>query len=334
MLKLNSKRILRQINPVKRVSFASLFLLIVYSTPSSSADEFSFALVGDNPYSGTTYDKYIRLINQVNKTADIEWVIHLGDVKGGGEDCSDEELSRRFQLNQRFEPAYIVTPGDNDWLDCKREAAGGFNEYERLEIFRNLFYPRPGFSTGGNPIPVSQQSEDNEFFEFVENAMWEHESVVFATVHTVALTAPATDPAEKQRRDNAGASWIEAAFEKAIASNAKGVFLAMQADPWQIWGLPAIARRACGSCIDPRPSLAWLYPVLRKQSLAFGKPVVLAVGDTHIFRVDKPLYTDRNQLVENFTRVEVFGNPSVNWVNVLVEPDQPWVFSFREQLVE
>jgi hypothetical protein len=74
--------------------------------------------------------------------------------------------------------------------------------------------------------------------------------------------------------------------------------------------------------------------VLREQSLAFGKPVVLAVGDTHIFRVDKPLYTDRNQLVENFTRVEVFGNPSVHWVNVLVEPDQPWVFSFREQLVE
>ena len=119
---------LRQINPVRRVSFASLFLLIVFSTLPSSADKFSFALVGDNPYSGATYDKYIRLINQVNKTADIEWVIHLGDVKGGGEDCSDEELSRRFQLNQRFEPAYIVTPGDNDWLDCKREAAGGFNE--------------------------------------------------------------------------------------------------------------------------------------------------------------------------------------------------------------
>jgi hypothetical protein len=212
---------------IMTLMFPLQFLSLVGSLASTSAwaNEFSFALVGDNPYSSATYDKYIRLINEINRTSGIEWVVHLGDVKGGGEECSDEELNRRFQLNQRFEPAYIVTPGDNDWLDCKREAAGGFNEYERLEVFRNLFYPRPGFSTGGNPIPISQQSEDNEFAEFVENAMWEHESVVFATVHTVALTAPATDTAEKQKRDAAGAAWIEAAFERANASNAKGVFL-------------------------------------------------------------------------------------------------------------
>ena len=62
--------------------------------------------------------------------------------------------------------------------------------------------------------------------------------------------------------------------------------------------------------------------------------MVLAVGDTHIFRVDKPLYSNRRQLVENFTRVEGFGNPLVHWINVLVEPDEPWVFSFRQQLLE
>ena len=73
--------------------------------------------------------------------------------------------------------------------------------------------------------------------------------------------------------------------------------------------------------------------MLREQSLAFGKPVVLAVGDTHIFRVDKPLYSEQNQLIENFTRVEVFGNPLVHWVNVLVESEELWVFSFRQQLV-
>ncbi len=74
--------------------------------------------------------------------------------------------------------------------------------------------------------------------------------------------------------------------------------------------------------------------MLEETSLAFGKPVVLAVGDTHIFRVDKPLYSSRRQLVENFTRVEGFGNPLVHWINVLVEPDESWVFSFRQQLLD
>ena len=107
----------------------------------------------------------------------------------------------------------------------------------------------------------------------------------------------------------------------------------MQADPWIVFGLPNLARRVCETCLDPRSTLEWLYPVLREQSLAFGKPVVLAVGDTHIFRVDKPLYSEQNQLIQNFTRVEVFGNPLVHWVNVLVESEELWVFSFRQQLV-
>lgn len=313
-----------------------LFSVTTLATASGAglADAFEFALLGDNPYSSATYDKYIRMIDQVNAQTDIAWVIHLGDVKGGGDSCSDEEFNRRFDLNQRFQPPFLLTPGDNDWLDCKREGAGGFNEYERLAHFREIFYPTPGYSTGGNPMPVRQQSEDSEFSEFVENAMWQREGVVFATVHVVALTVAATDPQQLERRNAAATAWIEAAFAKAGQTDASGVFLAMQADPWIVWGLPALTRQACASCLDPRVSLEWLYPLLAEQSLAFGKPVVLAVGDTHIFRVDKPLYSSRRQLVENFTRVEGFGNPLVHWINVLVESDESWVFSFRQQLLD
>lgn len=317
-----------------KLVFISTALIAMHNI--SYADDFEFALVGDNPYSDATYDNYIRLIDDVNGEEDVQWVVHLGDVKGGGQSCSDEEFQRRFELNQRFQLPFLVTPGDNDWLDCKRESAGGYNEYERLAAFRKLFFATPGYSNGGNPMPVVQQSSlsEGEFSEYVENAMWEREGVVFATVHTVALTVEATDSQQMERRHAAAIDWIESAFARAEETDAKGVFLAMQADPWGIWGLPSILRRTCGSCADPKPALAWLYPVLREQTIAFGKPVVLAVGDTHIFRVDKPLYTDRNQLIENFTRVEVFGNPQVHWVNVLVEPDESWVFSFRQQMVD
>ena len=76
------------------------------------------------------------------------------------------------------------------------------------------------------------------------------------------------------------------------------------------------------------------YPsVLREQAPLFDNPVVLAVGDTHIFRVDKPLYRRDGSLVENFTRVETFGDPLVHWVRVTVDLRDSHVFTFHQELV-
>jgi hypothetical protein len=294
---------------------------------------FEFALVGDNPYSPQTYLRYERLIDDVNAHTEMAWVVHVGDVKGGGEPCTDEELTARFELNQRFDAPFILTPGDNDWLDCTRASAGGYNEWERLDFLRGLFYPTPGV-VAGSSMTVDTQSAGDEFSEFVENALWEREGVVFATVHLNGPTEPPEEPERMQRKFRAAEAWIREAFHRAESSDASGLFLAMQTDPWVIWGLPGILQQYCPACPLPRPALEWLDPVLIEGSLSFGRPVVLAVGDTHIFRVDKPLYTAERRLVENFTRVETFGFPDVHWVRVRVEPDTPWVFSFYQQFVE
>ena len=81
------------------------FGIVLFFCPllASPAESFSFAVVGDNPYGDANVSKYERLIDQVNSTGDIKWVIHLGDVKAGQEDCSDKELLRRFNLNQKFD---------------------------------------------------------------------------------------------------------------------------------------------------------------------------------------------------------------------------------------
>lgn len=322
-------------NMLKRLILLTLLPVVIAGCAVNQDDTFQFALLGDNPYSPATYPIYERLIEHVNRDADIEWVLHVGDAKGGNASCSDTELLRYFDLNQRFEKPFIVTPGDNDWLDCKRRDAGGYDEYERLETFRRIFYPLRGQTFGNEPMQILQQSTAHlEFSEFVENAMWRKQEVVFATVHVVALTEPATDPRRWKKRVAAATAWIRRAFEEARTTDAKAVFLSMQADPWIFFGLPLMAANNCPNCNLPRKSLEWLYPLLAEESIAFEKPVVLAVGDTHVFRVDKPLYTDAGALVTNFTRVESFGHPLVNWVSVLVEPDSPWVFSFRQQLVE
>lgn len=307
-------------------------------SPASAIPDrsFEFALLGDNPYPPENVPRFEKLIADVNRHTALKWVIHLGDVLGSGlVGCSDEVMRARFDLFQQFEAPFIFTPGDNEWFDCVSEAAGGFDDYERLDFLRALFFPNPGLTTGGRAMEVRSQGSEPEFEEFVENALWIDNDVVFSTVHLLALTRPPTDPARAERRMNAALAWIAETFRLATERNSPGVFIAMQADPWVISGPPGPVRQLCSDCLQPRPGLERLYPVLERESVAFGRPVVLAVGDTHVFRIDKPLYSsDTGLLVENFTRVESFGHPYVHWVRVTVDPDDGAVFAFQEEIVD
>ncbi len=78
---------------------------------------------------------------------------------------------------------------------------------------------------------------------------------------------------------------------------------------------------------------------LREQVIAFRRPVVYVHGDSHYFRIDKPFLNSQGQRLENFTRLETFGdnqqngNNDVNWVKVMVDPSSRGVFSFQPQIV-
>ena len=43
----------------------------------------------------------------------------------------------------------VLTPGDNEWTDCHRVAAGEYQPLERLAKLREVFYPVPGMTIGG-----------------------------------------------------------------------------------------------------------------------------------------------------------------------------------------
>lgn len=87
---------------------------------------FEFALLGDNPYPPENVPKFEALINEINLDTELEWVLHVGDILGPElVTCSDEMLTARFDLYQQFQAPFVFTPGDNDWFDCGKEAAGG-----------------------------------------------------------------------------------------------------------------------------------------------------------------------------------------------------------------
>ena len=78
---------------------------------------------------------------------------------------------------------------------------------------------------------------------------------------------------------------------------------------------------------------------LRDEVAAFRKPVAYVHGDSHYFRIDKPLLDTAGRRLENFTRIETLGNNQANgtnnvqWLKVPVEPGSREVFAYQPQIV-
>ena len=55
-------------------------------------------------------------------------------------------------------------------------------------------------------------------------------------------------------------------------------------------------------------------------------------GDTHFFKVDKPLCSP-TKLPPNFTRLQTFGSPSLHWARVTVDVNSANVFRIQPVIV-
>lgn len=305
----------------------------------------SFALIGDVPYGATQEVQFDNVIDDINAASDVRFVVHNGDVKAGSERCDDALLEKRFDQFQKFDDAFIVTPGDNDWTDCHRTNNGNYLPTERLAKFREIFYPNPRKTTGGHPFHVHTQADMAGFQDFVENTMWRFNGTVMATIHVVgsnnnlapwnqldpndSYATPRADRiAEFQAREAAVLAWIDEIFAAAQQTNAAGIMIAMQANP--NFDLPASDQE--------RQGFNKVLDSITQHAIAFGKPVLIANGDSHYFRVDKPLAGPVNPsgtaTLENVTRVENFGSPNVHWVEVFVDPKDPNVFRIEQHIVE
>ena len=286
------------------------------------AEQFSFAAMGDTPYVlPGDFDRFERLIARIN-AARPAFTIHVGDFKPGNSRCSDEHLTKIFDMFSTFNQPLIYTPGDNEWTDCHRADNGGYDPIERLAKVREQFFANPAQSLGREKIALAHQGTDARHAQYVENRRWERVGVLFATLHIVGsnnnLQRDQTAVNEYIARNAANLAWMASTFARAKEQNAKAVVLAFQADPgWELDGRD-----------DRRAGFSETLGALRQHARAFGKPVLVVHGDRHRFVVDKPLYQSQ-QLVYNVTRLMVFGDSEVQGVVVNVDTDDPDVFSFK-----
>lgn len=262
---------------------------------------------------------YRHLIDQINALAP-PFAVHVGDFKDGLADCGDEEYARQHAHFQRFDPALVYTPGDNDWLDCQRR---GEDPLERLQALRARFFAGEQ-SLGRRPIALLRQGTAMPAYaRYRENARWTHQGVVFATFHTVGPHNGLDDPSaavrdEARAREAANAAWIRAAFAAARETGARALVLATQAETLVY---PDRARPREG--VVAEPFAASVRDTLLPLAEAAPCPVLLVHGDFHAFITDQPFRNRAGRRIANLWRLEVFGEPRLHAVQVRVNAGAP-----------
>jgi hypothetical protein len=316
---------------------------------------FEFALIGDVPYDGRTEKEFANVMKEIN-TADLAFVVHNGDFWWDGAawtekteglpPCGDETFQDRLGLAHSSRHPFIFVPGDNEWTDCHRAKPRAYEPLERLTKLRQMFF-QGDQSLGRRTMRLTRQSEDARYAKFRENVRWTHGEVLFVTLHVVGSNnnlgrTPEMD-AEYSERTAANLAWMRQAFDLAVRGGSKGIMIIAQANPrFETTWPPVLQQRYMLAGLgfkSPETRRATGFDeflaALEKETLAFGKPVVYVHGDTHTFRVDKPLVgSTSRRMIENFTRVETVGYPDTHWVRAIVDPGDPNVFSFRQQIVK
>ena len=300
------------------VLVVGLAAYLTQAASSQAAGSESFAVIGDTPYTATERNQFPNLVRAINADAGVSMVLHVGDVKSGESLCNNAVYQDRVALFDTFADPFVITPGDNEWTDCQRVAAGQYVPTERLDYLRRTFYAQPGVTLGQNPTTVATQASNPSYSEFRENVRFERAGVVFATVHVVGSRngrapwndlpggdQPAVRTAEYKARDAANVAWIDAAFNRAEATGAAGVLLLMQAEP-----------KATSPFIAVRSKIV-------ARARAFNGEVLLVHGDEHRYEVETS-YAG----VPNLTRLETFKTGTTRWLKLTVDPGTSAVFSW------
>ena len=181
----------------------------------------------------------------------------------------------------------------------------------------------------------------------VENRRWTYRGVTYATLNVQGscnnLCDVRPDPAEYAARNTANIAWLRETLAVAAAHHSAAVMLIAQADAGfdgsdATRALLRDPRTLAQTDGQPDGFQSFLM-ALRDEVVAFRRPVAYVHGDSHYFRVDKPLQNATGVRIENFSRVETFGDNQqngdndVNWLKVIVDPKSREVFAYQPQIV-
>ncbi len=299
------------------------FIFLITYCLSSWGSTFRFIAIGDVPYREPAGSKMFKsLIQQINQR-DIDFTIHVGDIKDGGSPCTDKALLNVRDMFNAFKRPLYYTPGDNEWTDCHRDSNGKMDPLERLEFLRKHFFAKPE-SLGLLKRPYKSQSQIEGYEKYVENYYFEHKGGIVASLHLVGSNnnmRKESPQAMKEHldRQRANLAWLDRVFE--LSRKAKFLILFFQAEI----GWEKQSEQFEG------------FAEVRNKISAYDKisktPILLIHGDEHRFKIDHPVpHKDTESGIYghkfNIMRLEVYGFPDVRAVEVQVNTKLNQPFSF------
>jgi hypothetical protein len=315
---------------------------------STASAPYAIGLWGDLPYSPAQVPGVWNIIADMNDQ-NLAFTVNDGDLKAGSGACSDSVYTDALNFfGTLWAPAAFI-PGDNDWVDCDRTA--GFNSLVQLDKERQLFFSTP-FTMGVRKLIQDVQATPlcqgyNKFTACVENRRWTYGKVTYVTLNVQGscnnLCDTAPDPVEFGYRNTANIAWLKDSFADAKKKESVAVMIISQADPGfdlsDTTRAPIRDPKTLAESVPATDGFREFLLAVRAETVAFGKPVAYVHGDSHYARIDKPLQDALGQRLENFTRVETFGDNAQNgtndehWLKVLVDPRSREVFAYQPQIV-
>ena len=314
-------------DPIDTISANALTLAVYGDSPYGTS-------VGDP----TQVNATPAFINAINADPKGDLVLHVGDIHSGTGHCTASYDTTVAGLWQAFKDPLVFTPGDNEWTDCQKAKQGGWTStattpwpcltfaaqtncdgfydatadggthrpgdpLDNLSLVRSLFFPTAGMTLGGRKKQVLSQAQVGSGTDanYVENVMWEQSKMLFVTVNVPGGSNNDADlwyginpessrqTQEREQRTQADLHWLDAAFAQATADGVQAVVITTQADMWDRDG------NTVGHLAGYEPFI----DNMARNTIAFGKPVLLLDGDSHIYRSDNPLKPGQPCVREN-----------------------------------
>ena len=249
----------------------------------------TFAAMGDVPYSAREQQKLRADIRALNSDPNIDFVIHLGDIKTGATPCHREAYDVVATILGESQHPLFIIPGDNEWNDCP-----GGDAAKAWELWSSHFFDFD--QRWPLPFTVKRQTGRGENFAFV------YKGVLFVGVNLVGK--PVHDPEEWRRRHAQNLAWTRRAMQQHGDAVSQVI----------IFGHASPIRHH----VD-------FFDGLVEEAAKLAKPVLYLHGDGHYWLRDYPFAAQNIERVQ--VDQGAIAPPVI--VTVTSDPRQPFVFDRR-----
>ncbi|MGZ3157689.1 MAG: hypothetical protein ACXU7H_01265 [Burkholderiaceae bacterium] len=214
------------------ISLCILLCLAAWmSNACAASNDFSFGVIAF-PFKESSGEPLLRAAIKASDADNLAFVVANG-IKANLEPCSDTIYTRRRALLDSAQNGLVLSLAASDWSDCKKDS-GRSAAVERLNRVRELFFVDE-FTFGASKIPLMRQSVTPRFRSYGENARWEINRMMFATINLPSnnnnYLAAAGRNSEFEDRQIANREWLQRLIAYATLKKLHGLVLFCDGNP-------------------------------------------------------------------------------------------------------